>query len=300
MKYRVAISALAIAALSGFLHASDAKRSSNPLTAAEIADRNFSARGGVKAWRAVQTLTESGRLTAGGDRRGSDPVTPDVKRGANMKSLATAPRLKAEAQLPFVLKMERPRKTRYEIHFNSKTAVQVYNGAQGWKLRPFLNRLQVEPFTAEELKAASLQSELDGPLMNYAEKGTSIQLEGQESVAGRNTYKLKLTSRDNHVTHVWIDAETFLETKIEGQPRQLDGKEHPVEIYFADYRDVSGLKLPFVLETHVLPISVAPGAKRVPQAYTPEKIFIDNVTVNPKLSSTDFEKPTVQMAEVHP
>jgi hypothetical protein len=189
---------------------------------------------------------------------------------------------------------------RYEIQFNKKTAVQIYNGSQGWKLRPFLNRLQVEPYTDEELKIAAQQPDLDGALMNYPEKGTRVELEGQEKVEGRDTYKLKLTASDNHVTHVWIDAQTFLETKIDGQPRKLDGKMHNVEIYLRDYRDVSGLKFPFVLETHVLPVAVPAGQKRIATSYNSEKIFIEKIVVNPTLNAKDFEKPTVQAAEVHP
>jgi hypothetical protein len=34
-------------------------------------------------------------------------------------------------------------------------------------------------------------------------------------------------------------AQSFLETKIEGQPRRLDGVYHPVEIYYRDYRRAS-------------------------------------------------------------
>ncbi|PYT71448.1 MAG: hypothetical protein DMG39_13040 [Acidobacteria bacterium] len=65
-----------------------------------------------------------------------------------------------------------------------------------------------------------------------------------EKVENRNTYKLKLTTSQGVSTHVWIDAQTFLETKIEGEPRRLDGTYHPVEVYFRDYRQVSGLLLP--------------------------------------------------------
>ena len=53
--------------------------------------------------------------------------------------------------------------------------------------------------------------------------------------------------------HVW-DEKTFLEVKIEGQPRRLDGTEHPVELYYHDYRTVDGLQFPFVLETRVLSV----------------------------------------------
>jgi hypothetical protein len=300
MKSKVLAFSFAVSMLGASLFATDAKSPSRALSAADIANRNSAARGGVQAWRAVQSLSESGRMTAGGDQRGAAPVpSPGMKRPVNMKTTTASPRLKEEAQLPFVMKMERPRKSRYEIEFNGTTAVQVYNGAQGWKLRPFLGRSQVEPFTADELKLASLQPDLDGPLMNYAEKGTRVELEGQEKVEGHDTYRLKLTASDNHVTHVWIDAATFLEAKIEGQPRRLDGKDHPVEIYFRDYRDVSGLKFPFVLETHVLPIAAQGGPSRVATNYSPEKISIEKIVVNPKLDNTEFEKPVLQAAQTH-
>src|SRR5581483_4496979 len=125
----------------------------------------------------------------------------------------------------------RPRKMRLELEFNGQTAVQVYDGANGWKLRPFLNRRQVEPFSEEELKAASRQSDLDGPLIDYATKGTQIEVEGMEKVENNDAYKLKLTLKDGQVQHVWVDARTFLETKIEGSPRRLDGRYHPVVTY---------------------------------------------------------------------
>ncbi len=76
--------------------------------------------------------------------------------------------------------------------------------------------------------------------MDYAAKGTKAELEGTEKVEGNDTYRLKLTFKNGQTQHVWVDAKTFLETKIEGTPRRLDGKYHPVEIYYRDYRTVSG------------------------------------------------------------
>ena len=61
--------------------------------------------------------------------------------------------------------------------------------------------------------------------------GTKIELAGTDKVEGDDTYKLKLTPKPGEPFRVWIDAETFLETKMEGTPRSLDGQYHPVEIY---------------------------------------------------------------------
>jgi hypothetical protein len=260
------------------------------LSAAQIVDKNVAARGGLQAWRQVHTLSLEGKMGAGGNQRAALSVS-----GANSKELALPHRPAEEPQLPFLMELERPRKMRLELQVKNQTAVQVYDGTNGWKLRPFLNRHEVEPYSEQELKIASNRADLDGPLVDYAAKGSRVELDGTETVEGHNTYKLKVTEKTGHTLHVWVDAETFLEAKIEGQPRTLDGKEHPVEIYYRDYRNVDGLRFPFVLETRVLPVGRnALGLRDTP--VPPEKIVIDKVVVNPKLDEKRFsnvEVPTV-------
>jgi len=270
------------------------------LTAAQIVDRNVAARGGLQAWRGVQSLQESGMMAAGGNNRTTQPVEiPGAKRPGKAMPLPSSPRLKEEAQLPFVMELERPRKLRLEIQFAGKTAVQVYDGTNGWKLRPYLNRLEVEPYTEDESKLAAMESELDGPLVDYAAKGTTVELVGTEKVEDRDAYNLKLTLKGGRVMHVWVDAQTFLEAKVEGQPRRLDGKMHPVEVYYRDYRTVNGLQVPFVLETHVLPAEAGAAGAREPH-YPAEKISVEKVVVNPKLDASRFTKPQAQVASSHP
>jgi hypothetical protein len=262
------------------------------ISAAEVVAKNVAARGGLQAWRSVHTISLAGKLGAGGNQRATLPISaPDPKFRQQMFSARPA----EEAQLPFVLELERPRKMRMEIQFNGQTAVQVYDGANGWKLRPFLNRLDVEPYTEEEMKIASMQADLDGPLVDYEAKGTQIELAGMEKVEDRDTYKLKLTMKNGHAIHVWIDAQTFLEAKIEGQPRRLDGTYHPVEVYYRDYRTVDGLQIPFVLETRVLPVAKTVLALKDP-AVPPEKAIIEKVVVNPKLDEAMFSKAGIVAA----
>lgn len=227
------------------------------LSAAQIVERNVAARGGLQAWRGVSTLVLSGQMEAGG---------------------------KKNTELPFVMEMKRPHKSRLEIRFQDQTAIQVYDGTQGWKVRPFLGRNEVEPFTPDEASQAANWAELDGPLVDYASKGTRIALEGTEAVEGHPAYKLKLTLKDGVVRHVWIDAGNFLERKIDGDPHRLDGKMRNVAIFYRDYRSENGLKIPHVLET------VIDGGK------LPHKMTIQRVTVNQPLADTQFGKPGLAMA----
>ena len=263
------------------------------LSAADVVDKNVAARGGLAAWRSVQTMTLSGKLGAGGNQRATLQLpTPGGRNGAQ-SILPTRP--VEEFQLPFTMDLKRPRKMRFELQFAGQTAVQVFDGANGWKLRPFLNRRVVEPYTEDEMKVASMQADLDGPLVDYAAKGTKVELAGMEKVESRDNYKLRLTMSNGRSIHVWIDAESFLETKIEAQPRVMDGTPHPVEVYFRDYRTIVGLKIPFVLETKVLPVEeTATGLKDPPVPV--ERISIEKVSVNPKLEDARFVKPEIEVA----
>ena len=263
------------------------------LSAAEVITKNVAARGGLQAWRAVQTMSLSGKTGAGGNQRATLQVPTQGQITAVTRKTEQSPlpsRRVEEVYLPFLMELARPHKMRFELQFAGQTALQVYDGVNGWKLRPYLNRLEVEPYTADEMKVASIQSELDGPLVDYAAKGTRIESDGIEKVEGRDTYKLKLTLKSGDVTHVWVDAQTFLETKFEGQPRRLDGVYHPVEVYYRDYRNVNGLEIPFVLETRVLPVTkTAMGLRDTP--VPPEKTLIDKVVINPKFDAGRFSKP---------
>jgi hypothetical protein len=244
------------------------------LSAAEIVDKNVAARGGLQAWRAVQSLSMKGKMEAGGNNRPTLPM-PSRKTGPHMPQQV---RPTEQVQLPFVMELKRPRKVRVELQFNGQTAIQVFDGSNGWKLRPFLNRHEVEPYTAEELKATAVQADLDGPLVDYAVKGTKVELQGVEKVGDSEAYKLNLTLKNGQTQHVWVDTKTFLEVKIEGTPRRLDGKYHPVATYLRDYKAVNGVMVPYVLETAV------EGVSQV------ERIQIESVAVNPKLEDSVFAK----------
>ena len=260
------------------------------LPAQQIVDRNITARGGAAAWQRVQSMTLAGKLDAGKARKdGGAVATSNVGKVERAKAKAEVRKALAEGrfeanaekviQLPFQMDLARPAKQRLEVPFQGETAVQVYDGKAGWKLRPFLGRHEVEPFSADELKIASGQQELDGPLINYRAKGTKVEVEGGEMLEGRGAYRLKLTLKNGEMRHLWIDAQSFLDVKIEGAPRRWDGKMRTAVTYFRDYKSVDGLQIAHRLETR---LEGVPGS---------ESIYIDKVALNPVLSEERFARP---------
>lgn len=273
---RISCAALVCAFLPSMMVGADTstKVSAPQLSVAQIVEKNAAARGGLDRWRTVKALEMKGKMQAGGNRR------PTVGApGVSIGNAVREKRLAEQAELPFVMELERGRKQRLEIQFNGQTAIQVYDGSQGWKVRPFLNRHEVEKFTADELKAAGTQSDLDGFLIDYAAKGSKVELSGVDQVEGHNAYNLKVTDRNGNARHVWVDAQSFLELKVEGTPRRLDGKYHPVAVFLRDYRSVNGLVMPYLLETTV------DGVRDT------EKIQIQEIVSNPKLDDSQFAMP---------
>src|SRR5207244_12109959 len=161
-------------------------------------------------------------------QRAALPVPIQGRKSGQKVALPSRPA--EEVQLPFVMELQRPRKMRFELQFNGQTAIQVFDGSTGWKLRPFLNRRGVVPYTAEEMKTASMQADLDGPLVDYAAKGTRVELVGMEKVEDGDTDKLKLTMNDGQAIHVWLDAHTCVEAKSGGQTRRVDGTYAPLRL----------------------------------------------------------------------
>jgi hypothetical protein len=246
---RLFLIAFLLSALAGlFAHSTFAQA----MTADQIIEKNIAARGGLKTWRDVQTMTMTGKMDAG---------------------------TKQNVQLPFVMKLKRPRMSRIELAFAGKNAVQVYDGNAGWKVRPFMGRNEVEPYSPAELKTSEEEAELDGYLIDHEAKGIKVELMGRDSVEGRDAYKLQLTLNSGQVKHIWVDTQSFLEVKLEGSPRKLDGKMHSVEIYYRNYTSINGLNIPFVLETVVEKVQPS------------RKIIIDRVVLNPKLEENDFARP---------
>lgn len=238
------------------------------LTAQQVVDRYVAARGGATAWKAVQGMALKGKMGAGG----TTYETVNAKHALERKE-------REEMLLPFVLESKRPNKTRLEVTFNGQTAVQVYDGANGYKYRPFLGREDWEPYTADELKQAAAEPGIDGWLIDFAAKGSRVDSSGTDTVEGQPAYRLKVTRKDGQVRHVWIDAKTFLEVMEDGAPRKLDAKMHPVTVHLRDYKAEQGVMIPRVIETAV---------QGVPKT---EKITIDSVVLNPPLDDSRFAKP---------
>ena len=223
------------------------------LTAQQIAEKNVAARGGLEAWRKIQTMAWVGHMES---------------QNAPMPNM------------PFMLQQKRPNKTRFEMNAMSQRTLRVFDGAQGWKTKANPNgNLDLQAYTIQELKFAREEQTIDGPLIDYAAKGNSVALEGVEDIEGHQAYRISVRLASGEQQKVWIDAHTFLDLRYDRISFSAAGKPGIVSVFYRNYQTVEGLQMPFTLE-----IGVGSGKPS-------DKMVIEKIALNPPLDDHVFAKP---------
>ncbi len=228
-------------------------------TLEEILAKNLEVRGGEDAILAVQSTRSSGTMRMGGSAAGA-------------------------LEVPFTAEFKRPDKVRIEFTMQGMTAVQAYDGKVGWALMPFLGRTEPEEMAEDRLKDIKDQADFDGILVNYEEKGHTVEFLGTEEVDGTSAYKLKVTKANGDVVDLYLDAEYYIEFKAE-TTREVQGSEVEVSTVFGDYKEVDGL-----LFAHSMEMSF--GSDPAGQVITIEKIEL-----NVEIDDDRFTMPEPKAAE---
>lgn len=218
-------------------------------TVDELIAKNIEAKGGMAKLKAVTSTRATGKMIGG----------PGM-------------------EFPFVMMNKRPNNFRMEFSVQGMTGMQVYDGTTAWMSMPFMGKKEPEVMPAEEAKEFAEQADFDGPLVDYKTKGHTVELVGREQVEGADAYKLKLTMKGGSIRNIYLDAETFLEIKMESK-RTIRGTEVEGESYLSDYKEVGGMMMPHVMEN---------GTKGSPQR---QKIMIEKIELNAAIADSLFAMP---------
>jgi outer membrane lipoprotein-sorting protein len=228
-------------------------------TLEEILAKNLEVRGGEDAILAVQTTRSTGTMRMGGSAAGA-------------------------LEVPFIAEFKRPNKVRIEFTMQGMTAVQAYDGEVGWAVMPFLGKTEPEEMAEDQLKDIKEQADFDGPLVNYKEKGHTVELVGTEEVDGTPAYKLKVTKANGDTVNLYLDQEYYIEFKADTK-REVQGAEVEVSTVFGDYKEVEGL-----LFAHSMEISFAGNPAG-------QVITIDNMELDVEIDDDRFAMPEPKETE---
>ncbi len=157
-------------------------------TADEIIAKYIKTVGGLEKIQAVKSLRRTGKFTGGG---GFEAVVIEENKRPNM--------------------------VRQEFTLQGMTQINAYDGKTGWKIEPWQGKKDPETLGEEEMKQIIEASDMDGPLVNYQQKGNKVEFVGMEPVEGTDAFKLKVTLADGDVRYYYMDTDYYVPIKIEHQ-----------------------------------------------------------------------------------
>lgn len=221
-----------------------------PLTVDALVARNIEAKGGKEALRAVQSLRLTGKML--------------VNQG--------------QIEFGYTQTKKRPGQIRTEATLQGMTLVQAYDGTEGWKISPFGGRKDPEKMSIDDAKSLVEDAEIDGPLVDWEAKGSTVEYLGPEDVEGTLAHKLKVVRRNGDVSYVYLDPDHFLEIRILTQ-RIEQGAQVEVETDLGDYEKVAGVFFPFSIEA---------GPKG---SSDKQKIILENAEANVPVDAAEFKFP---------
>jgi hypothetical protein len=220
-------------------------------TVDEIIAKNAQARGGLEKLKSVKTMRMTAKVSTGSFR----------------------------AQ--YVQENKRDDKVREEIVLQGLARVLAYDGKTAWQVNPFRGRKDPELISQDDAKSLIVDADIEGPLIDYKVKGHTAELLGHDSVEGTDCYKIKLTLKDGDVRYYYLDADSFLEIKIESQSK-IRGALQYTDTFLGDYDQVNGMYFPFAIETGET------GSEER------QKFTVDKIVLNRPLDDAMFTMPVLK------
>jgi len=159
------------------------------------------------------------------------------------------------------------------------TRVLAFDGTEGWKISPFGGRKDPEKMSADDTKSLMEDAEIEGPLVDWKAKGSTVEYLGTEDVDGTQAHKLKVVRKNGDVNLVYLDPDHFLEIRIISQ-RTEQGAQIEVETDLGDYEKIGGVFIPFSIEA---------GDKG---SQNKQKVVLEKAEANVPVDDTLFKFPT--------
>ncbi len=172
------------------------------------------------------------------------------------------------------------------ITFQGKEIKQgVFNGETLWSTN-FMTQTaeKSDQETTDNFKLD--MNDFPDSFLNYKDKGYTVELMGNETIDGTETFKIKLTkepvtvdgNKEDNISFYYFDTENFVPLVMETEIKSGQMKGQISQIKFSDYQEVEGLYFPF---------SFTQGLKD----QGGQTITIDKVELNPTVDDSAFEFP---------
>jgi outer membrane lipoprotein-sorting protein len=124
---------------------------------------------------------------------------------------------------------------------DTMTLQQKFDGTAGWMINSLQGDTPITGNQLENMRNATFPS----PLLNYKGAGTRVELLPRATVAGTEYLALRLTPKSGSVVTHYLDPSTYLVMRSAAKVNSPDFGDLDNTSEISDYRDVSGIKVPF-------------------------------------------------------
>jgi hypothetical protein len=151
---------------------------------------------------------------------------------------------------------------------------RVVNGQQGW----LKSGGGVQELVGEQLADQKLSFPLFG-ILRLKDQYSSFRVSGRDNIDDRDVYVVSAVRSDNKPERLYFDVQSGLLVRRIGYTRTLIGT-IPQQTDFDDYREVEGLRLPFIIKMAF----TDPGSQPIIRKFT-------EIKLNVPLDKSKFDKP---------
>lgn len=227
---------------------------------------------------AAVALVASAHAQLGPDIAGRHAARAGDRRAA-LKALRVEGRTFINGEVvPFLLVAQRPNRLRVESFTPVRRVLQVYDGETApWTSHSEAAGGTPQAMGEEEAREFIGNADFDGPLVDFAAKGFSVDYAGEETLEGRPADKLMVMNRSGQLFFLWVDKQTA-EVVLRTVSRESRGQRVAVETRFKDFRPVGGVRQPHRIETLV-------------EGRLLHVTVIDRMEANPVVAPGTFNRP---------
>jgi hypothetical protein len=127
------------------------------------------------------------------------------------------------------------------------------------------------------------QMNFGGALIDYVEKGATLELVGKEKVDNGGV-SFEIDRKNGDVTNVFVSPSTYYIVKTTAS-RVINAKSTDIELSFSNFKAVDGLIFPFTTE---IPSPMGGGQMTME---------VDSIKLNPTIDEAIFKKPSKSKIE---
>jgi hypothetical protein len=182
-------------------------------------------------------------------------------------------------EFPITLIMKRPSRLRTEAEVQGMKLIQAFDGQQGWSITPWSGSSAPQDMTPDEIRIVKEQTDMEGPLYHWKEKGGKAELLGKEDMEGNQVYKIKLTKASGDIDISYIDAESFILLKTDSKVT-IQGNETESESLYTNYKDLGGVLMATTITNKMKDQVIS-------------QLVIEKTELNLPVSDSLFMKPVV-------